>query len=142
MTNQPADWVEPGDPVEAKPATNRTLQLVIGLLAFAGAALAFYFLFFQGGVLLVIGMLFELISLVGAPAGGKGDGDGALLMLPAIMVVSGLFLAYGLLDIAIRAATGKPMPGGSAIVRFCLIALMIVVATAIAIGVFTRGMGG
>ncbi|MDG3006123.1 hypothetical protein [Paludisphaera mucosa] len=73
MNTQPTDWVVPGDSADPKPSPNRTIQLVVGLLAFAGAGLAFYFLLLQGGLLLGIGFLVEILSMIAPPAGGQGD---------------------------------------------------------------------
>ncbi|MDG3006121.1 hypothetical protein [Paludisphaera mucosa] len=65
-----------------------------------------------------------------------------MIMIPAIMVIAGLCLAFGLLDVTFRAVTRKPFPSVSTIVRFFLISLTLVVATMIAVGVGTRAMGG
>jgi hypothetical protein len=139
MNTQPEAWVEPNDPGEAKAPPHRITGPIVGLLALLGAVLAFYFLFFHGGLLLAIGFLFELIALLGPP---QGEGVGSLLMLPAAMVTSGLCLAFGLLDIAYRGLTRKPFPGWSTLLRFFLISLTLVVATMISVGVWTRTIGG
>ncbi len=141
MSTKPADWVEPGDPVDPKLPANRTVVFIVGLLALAGAALAFYFLLVQGGLLLVIGFMFELLSLLEPQPGGQ-DGFGSMLMLPAIMVVSGLCLAFGLLDIAFRGIARKPFPSRSSFIRFCLISLTLVGSTALAVGILTRTVAG
>lgn len=133
MDARPADWVEPGDPADPKLATKRIVHLVVGLLAFAGAILAFYFLVFYGGLLFGIGLLFEVITELGQPAKGQ-DGSGSMLFLPALMVISGLCLAVGLLDIAFRTFMGKPYPSRSTVLRFCLISLTLAAATMVAVG--------
>ena len=141
MNAKPADRAESGDPVNPKPPANRTLAFVLGLLALVGAALALCFLLFEGGLLLAIGFLFEIISHLAPPARGPEVFD-SMLILPAVMVVSGLCLAFGLLDIAFRAFTRKPFPSGSTLLRFCLISLTLIVATVTAVITFTRTTAG
>ena len=140
MNTEPADRVEPGDPVASKLAGNRTLGFIVGLVALVGVVLAFY-LFFEGGILLAIGFVVELFSSLSPPAGGK-DGSGSLLMLAATMVVSAVCIALGLLDIAFRGLARKPLPGRSSLIRFCLITLTLVGVTALAVGILTGAVGG
>src|SRR3954447_15721418 len=140
MNTEPADRAEPGDPVAPKLLANRTLGFIVGLFALVGVVLAFY-LFFEGGILLAIGFVVEVFSSLSPPAGGK-DGSGSLLMLAAIMVVSAVCLALGLLDLAFRGLARKPLPSRSSLIRFCLITLTLVGVTALAVGIMTGAMGG
>jgi len=140
MNIQPAFHVESDDHAEPKPLFNKSAKFAVGLLALAGAALAFYFLIIQGGFLLAIGFLFEIISLIG-PSQDQ-DGVGSMLLLPAVMVVGGLCLAFGLLDLAFRGLSGKPLPSRGSVLRFCLISAVLIVATVIAVSMLTWSMAG
>ncbi|QEH31600.1 hypothetical protein OJF2_00650 [Aquisphaera giovannonii] len=138
MNTQSIEWAEPTDPGHPKAPARRTLRFVVGLAAVVGVVLAFYFLFFQGGLLLAVGIFLELISLLG-PAQGM-EGVRWMLMIPAAMVASGLCISFGLMDVAFRGITRRPLPGRSAVLRFCLISLIFIAATMAAVGLFVGAM--
>mgnify|MGYP006876308556 CR=1 FL=1 len=116
---------------KAKDLYIKGLRLAIGLVSFIGAVFAIYFLLIQGGVLLVIGVLVEVISRLGPPE--DQDAFGSILFLPAMMVVSGLCLGSGLVDLACRGLAGKPLTGKRSVLRLFLIALTLIFVTVIAV---------
>ncbi|WP_165252342.1 hypothetical protein [Paludisphaera soli] len=135
---EPGDLAAPASPTEVRSSLEAAARLAVGLLALAGAGLVFAFLLAPGWFVLTAGFLFEMLAMKEprAIAGGV-----SLLMIAAMLIVLGLCLAFGLLVVAFRGITRSPFPGLWGSLRFVLITLTLVVATAVAVGLLTRVAG-
>lgn len=128
------------DPIQAggpRFLHSRGFRLAIGMSAFIGSVLAIYLVLIRGGVLLVICFFVAAFARLGPPE--DQEGLASLFLVPVTMVVSGLCLASGLLELAFRGLAGKPLTGKVSSLRFCLIPLGLVFATVIAVAFSMAG---
>jgi hypothetical protein len=133
MNTEHAGWGEPQE--NTKMHDRGMLKFALGAAALAGAALAFSFLIVQGGFFLAVAVLVELLSLI-APTGRDSGGLQPLAAYGSLMIVGGLCLAFGLLDLAFRAIMGESWPGRDSVLRFFLVSAVLLGATAAAVRAF------
>lgn len=143
MTDERADRGESGDPADPKISSSKTVRFIVKLLALAGMALVSYFLIIEGWLQRMIGLVLLVTWILSLPVQGLHGFESMLMSsaLMAVIMVSELYLTFGILDVAIRRIARLPFPSRISFLRFCLIFLTLFGATVFAVGFLARLMG-
>jgi hypothetical protein len=115
-----------GSDAVGRPVLAARRRWLPGLLYFAGAVLAAYFLVIQWGILLVAVKVAKAIASLSRPDMVRIDDDSQVTVTAAVVIATGICLTLGLLALTVRSLSGKPYPDRNSITLFLVLSVGLV----------------